>query len=107
VAASRKMAVAELEPIAQGKVWTGQQALERKLVDELGGLEAGLNKARELASLPSSVPLREPRGPRRYVPPLQQAAPAAGWLGYLLDGLAMLNRAPALAVMEYLPGDLN
>ena len=107
VARSRKMSVEELEPIAQGKVWTGRQALERKLVDELGGLDAGLRKARELAGLTESAPLREARGPRRSVPPLTAPATAGGWFGYLLEGLMLLSRAPALAVMEYLPGELT
>ena len=107
VAAARKMAREELEPIAQGKVWTGRQALERGLVDELGGVEAGLKKARELAGLAATAPLREVRGPRRFMPPLAQPAAAGGWFGYLLEGLALLNRAPALAVMEYLPPDLG
>jgi protease IV len=97
VAASRKMPREALEPIAQGKVWTGRQALERKLVDEIGGLDAGLKKARVLASLPSSAPMREVRGPRRYVPPLAATASPTAWLGYMLEGLTMLNRAPALA----------
>ena len=107
VAAARKMAPAELEPIAQGKVWTGRQALERKLVDELGGVDAGLRKARELARLAATVPLREVRGPRRFMPPVPEPTPAGGWFGYLLEGLTILNRAPALAVMEYLPGELT
>jgi ClpP class serine protease len=107
VAAARKMAREDLEPIAQGKVWTGRQALERKLVDELGGVAAGLKKARELAGLAPTAPLREVRGPRRFIPPLTEAAPAGGWFGYLLEGLTLLNRAPALAVMEYLPGELT
>jgi hypothetical protein len=33
--------------------------------------------------------------------------PAGGWFGYLLEGLTLLNRAPALAVMEYLPEELT
>jgi len=107
VARARKMTPDELQPIAQGKVWTGRQALERKLVDELGGLDAGVIKARTLAGLPASAPLREVRGPRRMIPPLAEPAPAGGWFGYVLDGLTMLNRAPALAVMEYLPGELT
>ena len=107
VAASRKLTREELEPIAQGKVWTGRQALERKLVDEIGGLAAGAKKARELAGMAEGVPLREVRGPRRFLAPLAEAAPAAAWLGYVLEGLRLLNQAPALAVMEYLPGDLT
>jgi hypothetical protein len=31
----------------------------------------------------------------------------AGYVGYLLEGVSLLSRAPALAVMEYLPGDLT
>ena len=107
VAASRKLPLEEVEPIAQGKVWTGRQALERRLVDELGGLDAGLKKARELAGLAPTVPLREARGPRRWLPPPVEPAPAMGWIGYVLEGLTLLNRAPALAVMEYLPGELT
>jgi len=107
VARARKMTPDELHPIAQGKVWTGRQALEHRLVDELGGLDAGVTKARTLAGLPASAPLREARGPRRMIPPLAEPTPAGGWFGYLLEGLTLLNRAPALAVMEYLPGELT
>jgi len=107
VARARKMTPDEVHPIAQGKVWTGRQALERKLVDEMGGLDAGVSKARALAGLRDDAPLREVRGPKRMVPPLAGAAAAAGWFGYMLEGLTLLNRAPALAVMEYLPGELT
>jgi len=107
VAKARKMTIDQLQPIAQGKVWTGRQALEHGLVDEMGGLEAGARKARALAGLPDRAPVREVRGPRRLIPPLAEAPAAAGWLGYLLEGFTLLNRAPALAVMEYLPGELT
>jgi protease IV len=105
VAKARKMNVEQLRPNADGKVWTGRQALERGLVDELGGLDAGVRKARSLAGLPERAPLREVRGPRRYVPPLPE--PATAWFGYVLEGLTLLSHAPALAVMEYLPGELT
>lgn len=105
VARARKMTVDELRPNADGKVWTGRQARERRLVDEMGGLQAGARKARSLAGLPDRAPLREVRGPRRYVPPTPE--PATAWFGYVLEGLTMLSRAPALCVMEYLPGDLT
>jgi protease-4 len=103
VSRSRKMSAEEVDPIAAGRVWTGRQALERRLVDEMGGLDAGVRKARELAGLPDSVPLREARAPKRTLPPLSGAT-AAGWLGYVLEGISLLGRAPALAVMYYLPG---
>lgn len=104
VAASRKIPAAAVEAVAGGKVWTGRQALERKLVDELGGLDGAIAKARSLAGLEKDAPAREVYGPKRMIPPLAQPAPSAGWLGYLLEGLTMLGRAPALAVMEWWPG---
>jgi protease-4 len=87
-------------------VWTGRQAYERKLVDELGGLDAAVRKARSLAGLPETAPMREARTPKRMIPP-QTTTTAAGYIGYLLEGVSLLSRAPALAVMEYLPGELT
>jgi protease-4 len=106
VAKARKMTPEEVHPIAAGRVWTGRQALERKLVDELGGLDAAVRKARSLAGLAETAPFREARAPKRMIPP-QAAAGAAGYIGYLLEGIALLSRTPALAVMEYLPGELT
>jgi protease-4 len=106
VAKSRKMTADEVQPLAMGKVWTGRQALEKKLVDEMGGLNAGIRKARELAGLTEEAAVREVRTPKRMIPPRAEAAAGLGWLGFMLEGLTLLNRAPALAVMEYLPGEL-
>ena len=107
VGKARGMSPEDVHPIAAGRVWTGQQALERRLVDELGGLDAAVSKARSLAGLKEDAPVREPRAPKRMVPPpTPAAAGAAGFVGYLLEGASLLSRAPALAVMEYLPGDL-
>jgi protease IV len=106
VAQARKMTREEVHPIAAGRVWTGRQAFERKLVDELGGLDAAVRKARSLAGLPETAPFREARAPKRTIPP-QATAAAAGYVGYLLEGVTLLSRAPALAVMEYLPGELT
>lgn len=51
VAQGRKMKVADVEKIAQGHVWLGQDALKIKLVDELGGLDKAVAKAAQLAKL--------------------------------------------------------
>ena len=51
VATGRKMEKEKVHEVAQGRVWTGQQALERGLVDELGGLERALVVARELGKV--------------------------------------------------------
>lgn len=51
VADGRKMKVEEVEAIAQGRVWLGQDGLKNKLVDALGGLDMAVAKAAELAKL--------------------------------------------------------
>lgn len=51
VAEGRHMSVANVEKIAQGRVWLGQDALKIKLVDELGGLDKAVAKAAALAKL--------------------------------------------------------
>lgn len=51
VAQGRKMKVEQVENIAQGRVWLGQDALKVKLVDELGGLDKAVAKAAQLAKL--------------------------------------------------------
>jgi protease-4 len=104
VGRARGMTREQVHPIAAGRVWTGRQAYERKLVDELGGLDAAVRKARSLAGLRESAPVREVRGPRRMIPP-RSSAGVAGYVGWLLEGVALLNRAPALAVMNYLPDE--
>jgi len=106
VARSRNMTPDEVHPIAAGRVWTGRQAFERKLIDELGGVDTAIRKARSLAGLGDKAQVREVRPPKRMIPP-EAIAGAAGYLGYLLEGVSLLTRTPALAVMEYLPGELT
>ncbi|HZV52658.1 MAG TPA: signal peptide peptidase SppA [Candidatus Dormibacteraeota bacterium] len=65
VAEARGRTVEEILPVAGGRVWTGRQAVERGLVDRLGGLEEALAAARELAGLPADAPVVEVRGGRR------------------------------------------
>jgi protease-4 len=51
VALSRGKTTAEVDTIAQGRVWSGAQAKELGLVDELGGLRRALDLARERAGI--------------------------------------------------------
>jgi len=53
VAASRRMDPERVDAVAQGRVWTGQQAKQVGLVDELGGLERALAVARQKAKIPA------------------------------------------------------
>jgi protease-4 len=52
VADGRRLSREAVEKVAQGRVWTGRQALERGLVDRLGGLSDAVDLARERAGLP-------------------------------------------------------
>ena len=49
VAEGRQAPVEKIDAVAQGRVWTGRQARERGLVDELGGLEDAIRIAKERA----------------------------------------------------------
>lgn len=51
VVVGRGMERDAVHEVAQGRVWTGTQALERGLVDSLGGLDVATAKAAELADL--------------------------------------------------------
>ncbi len=51
VAKGRNLSIAQVEEIAQGRIWSGIDAKENKLVDELGGLDATIKKAAELANI--------------------------------------------------------
>ena len=51
VAAGRKLERGAVEAVAQGRIWSGADALARGLVDELGGLDAALAAARTAAGL--------------------------------------------------------
>lgn len=51
VADGRRLKVDQVEQVAQGHVWLGQDALKIGLVDQLGGVEVALRKAAQLAKL--------------------------------------------------------
>ncbi|MBV8346412.1 MAG: signal peptide peptidase SppA [Mycolicibacterium sp.] len=51
VADGRGMSVEDVDAVARGRVWTGADALERGLVDELGGLRTAIARAKILAGL--------------------------------------------------------
>ncbi|GAB3217376.1 signal peptide peptidase SppA [Mycolicibacterium hippocampi] len=51
VADGRDLSVEEVEGVARGRVWTGADAAERGLVDELGGLRTAIRRAKVLAGV--------------------------------------------------------
>ena len=51
IAAARKMPAARVDELARGRVWTGAQARQNGLVDELGGLDRAVALAKEKAGI--------------------------------------------------------
>jgi len=68
VSTGRKLPVARVREIARGRVWTGAQARERGLVDELGGLFEAINAAKRLAGIPADQSVRLRRYPEVQSP---------------------------------------
>ncbi|MFQ6618150.1 MAG: signal peptide peptidase SppA, partial [Fidelibacterota bacterium] len=52
VGEGRKMTYAQIDSVGRGRVWTGRQAKQIGLVDELGGLTLAISIARKLADIP-------------------------------------------------------
>ncbi len=51
-AEGRGLAAADIESVARGRVWTGADARDSRLVDELGGLDRAVELAKNIADLP-------------------------------------------------------
>ncbi len=51
VAAGRKMTTEQVDAIAQGRIWTGTDAVKNGLVDEIGGLDKAIAHAAKIAKL--------------------------------------------------------
>lgn len=54
VASGRKLEKARVDAVAQGRVWAGEDARERNLVDRLGGFREAVDLAHELGRVPLS-----------------------------------------------------
>ncbi|MEW6338133.1 MAG: S49 family peptidase [Acidobacteriota bacterium] len=57
VSDSRKMSAPEVDAVGRGRVFTGAQAVEKRLVDGVGGFDEALVAARELAGLDADAPV--------------------------------------------------
>jgi protease-4 len=116
VASSRRLPLDHVRAIARGRVWTGADAREHGLVDELGGLGTALDLARERAGLPPSARpelrmhprlplasrLRSPQSSEDPAAAAGAATPPQAW-GPFTDLAAQL-RLPAYGPLT-LPGD--
>jgi len=84
VAKARGKSYEAIDAIAQGRVWTGQQALERGLIDQLGGLDQAVADAATLAKLGKVYPVR------------YQEAPLGGFERFLIG----LNQSASVHLMQ-------
>jgi protease-4 len=64
VSVGRKMPKDEVRKIAEGRIYTGRQALKLGLVDRLGGLKEAVAAVREFASIPPSAEIKLVHYPR-------------------------------------------
>ncbi|UDM34062.1 signal peptide peptidase SppA [Mycobacterium ulcerans] len=58
VARGRNLRTEDVDAVARGRVWTGADALERGLVDELGGFRTAVPRAKVLAGLDEDTEVR-------------------------------------------------
>jgi protease-4 len=64
-AEGRNLSPEDIDKVGRGRVWTGRQAKEIGLVDELGGLDRALELAKELAGIPSEEKVKLVVWPRK------------------------------------------
>lgn len=109
VSEGRRMKPEDIDAVARGRVWTGAQALDRKLVDHIGGLRQALVEARKRADLPPDTAIVElPEDDESLLGSLAKlvgisAAPAAPMAGVLIPPVLM-DMARGLAPMMVFDG---
>ena len=97
-AESRMTSREQIHAVAQGRVWTGQQARERGLVDALGGLDTAVAIAKERAKIPvdEDVELVVYTGRRSLYEALSETLGGAS----LLSRFAGVNEARAVGALS-------
>lgn len=113
VSENRKLGKEQLAELAGGRVWTGAQAMERGLVDSLGGLSHALAEARRRAGLPPQARVAVQSSPGIFELPEAPSQPfldPASWLppgaSALLAKLAGVDDpAPLLAALATSPAE--
>ncbi|MBP3975586.1 signal peptide peptidase SppA [Pseudoxanthomonas spadix] len=100
VAAARHKSVEQIDQVARGRVWSGQQALERGLVDQLGGLKDAIADAAARAKLGEPGKYRVRYLEKALSPFEQFLANAAGSpMGQALLGRSELAQVALLRAM--------
>lgn len=92
VATTRRMPAAQVRKIAEGRIYTGRQALHIGLVDELGGLDEAIQSARQMANIPPSAEFRIVHYPR------------AGSLGEIFESFSLMGADRAMQAVAQIMG---
>ena len=103
VAAGRELSKEAVASVAEGRVWTGRQALQRGLVDQLGGIERAIDEAKTLAGLaPGEVATLEryPK-PKRFWKLSFNVSPVHGRLAAVAPWLSFVARERVWAVLPF------
>jgi protease-4 len=104
VAQGRNMTVEDVDAVARGRVWTGADALERGLVDELGGLRTAIDRAKVLAGFDADTDVKLVSLPGSswvdVLRPKPSSQPAAASLPEAVAGLVGRSIAGVLAQTE-------
>lgn len=77
VAQGRSLSLEEVETLAQGRVWTGKEALDNGLIDGLGGLETALEEAAAMANIEKYNQMAYPHWDEDLESILNQMIPSA------------------------------
>ncbi len=97
VADGRNLSVEEVDRVARGRVWTGADAKERGLVDELGGLRTAMRRAKVLAGVDPDDKVTVMNLPgsslRDMLRPKPSSQPAAASLPDAVGALALATAA--------------
>jgi protease IV len=108
-AEGRNLTREDVDRVGRGRVWTGRQAREIKLVDALGGLDEAIEAAKNLAGIPAGEQVRLVVWPQRVSilgailgRSLIKTDPfASSDLGQLLQTLKTLERQNPWAIMPF------
>jgi protease IV len=108
VAQGRHLSVEAVEAVARGRVWTGADALDHGLVDELGGLRAAVRRAKVLAGLDEDAKVRLVGYPGSsvwdFLRPQPSSQPAAASLP---DALGALITQSVVGIIEQVERSLT
>ena len=104
VAMARGMDFKAAEGLARGRVWTGRQAKDNGLIDELGGIKESIQIAKKEAGIPDDISpfikfFSKPKGIQFYL--RDRNIIFGGKLDYLIENIKSLKNEAILTLMPF------